>query len=90
MNAPQPDLFYPLIGRCAGCSNSQCPHPSIRENNPMANCGHWTDGNPTADPFEVTITSKAYMVESEDVHLNCTPGCRKGLPSKRNYPTVFI
>jgi hypothetical protein len=56
----------------------------------MANCGHWTDGNPTSDPFEITITSKAYMVESDDVHLNCTPGCRKGLPSKRNYPTVFI
>ena len=90
MSAPQTDLFYPLIGRCAGCAHKQCPHPSIKQNNPMANCEHWTDGNPTADPFEVIITPNAYMVESEDVQLNCTLACRRGLPRKRNYPIVFI
>lgn len=90
MNAPETDLFYPLIGRCAGCYQKQCPHPKIKQNNPMGSCSSWTDGNPTADPYEVTISKDAYMVDSADVKLNCTAACRKGLPRKRNNPIAFI
>ena len=90
MNAHQPDLLYPHIGRCIGCAHSQCPHPTYKKNNPMGHCTDWTDGNKWPVAYEVTVTKTAYMVESDDVKLNCTPGCRKGLPRKRDYPIVFI
>lgn len=89
-NHPAPDLFYHMIGRCAGCFQKECPHPKIKQTNPMGHCSSWTDGNPTKDPYEVFVTKNAYNVDSDEVKLNCTAGCRKGLPRKRDYPIVFI
>lgn len=85
----QPDLLYPLIGRCAGCANQHCSHPKLKASNPMGSCSEWTDGNPTADPYEVTITPNAYLVDDKDIKTCCTLACRRGLPRKRNNRIPF-
>lgn len=90
MNTPAKDLFYHQIGRCIGCAQQQCPHPKLKKSNPMGSCDQWTDGNKDPIAYEVRITEKAYMVDPDAVQLNCTHGCKLGLPRKRDYPILFI